>query len=259
MERTAACPVCRASAPQPFMDVGPRHYLMCAHCDARFLDPEQLPPRDIERAHYLTHENDPTDPRYRNFLSKLATPLLARLAPASSGLDYGCGPGPAPERFQAKHLLRSKGALRRPETRQDKDLEQSRNSENCGTALAAMLREAGHEMALYDPFFRPDEKALARSYDFIACSETAEHFHRPAEEFDRLDALLRPGGWLALMTAFRPADDAFANWHYRKDPTHVVFYNEKTLRTLARARGWACEFPAPDIALMRKAPAALLA
>ena len=99
------------------MEVGPQRYLMCAHCDARFLDPAQLPPPDVERAHYLTHENDPADPRYRNFLSKFTTPLLARLAPAAFGLDYGCGPGPA---------------------------------------LPAMLRDAGHNMALYDPFFHPD-------------------------------------------------------------------------------------------------------
>ena len=216
MERTAACPVCRAPAPQPFMDVGPQRYWKCETCDARFLDPAQHPAPDAERAHYLTHENDPADPRYRNFLSKLATPLLARVAPRSSGLDYGCGPGPA---------------------------------------LAAMLREAGHDMALYDPFFHADENALARTYDFIACTETAEHFHRPADEFDRLDTLLRPGGWLALMTAFRPEDNAFANWHYRKDPTHVVFYNETTLRTVADIRGWTCEFPCPDVALMRTAPA----
>jgi SAM-dependent methyltransferase len=209
----AACPVCRSAEPQFFVEVGTQRYFGCAHCDARFLDPAQLPPRDVERAHYLTHENDPGDPGYRMFLSKLATPLLARLAPASSGLDYGCGPGPA---------------------------------------LAAMLREAGHEVALYDPFFHTDEKPLARDYDFIACTETIEHFHRPAEEFDRLDALLRPGGWLGVMTAFRPEDARFADWHYRKDPTHVVFYNEKTLRAVAQARGWTCEFPAPDIALMRK-------
>ncbi|PKQ07348.1 MAG: methyltransferase type 12 [Alphaproteobacteria bacterium HGW-Alphaproteobacteria-11] len=211
----AACPVCRVPSPVPFMEVGPLRYWKCETCAARFLDPAQHPAPDVERAHYLTHENDPADRRYRRFLAKLATPLLARLAPRSSGLDYGCGPGPA---------------------------------------LAAMLREAGHDMALYDPFFYPDESALTRTYDFIVCTETVEHFHRPAEEFDRLDALLRPGGLLALMTAFRPADDAFAKWHYRKDPTHVVFYNEKTLGTVARARNWTCEFPCPDVALMRKSP-----
>jgi hypothetical protein len=42
-----------------------------------------------------------------------------------------------------------------------------------------MLAEAGHAMALYDPFFRPDPAALERDYDFITCTETAEHFHHP--------------------------------------------------------------------------------
>ena len=62
------------------------------------------------------------DAGYRRFLSKLADPLMARLAPGARGLDYGCGPGPA---------------------------------------LAAMLREAGHEVALYDPFFAPDPAPLS--------------------------------------------------------------------------------------------------
>lgn len=207
------CPVCHAPAPEPFIDVGPQRYWKCETCEARFLDPAQHPAPEAEHAHYLTHENDPADPRYRAFLSKLATPLLARLAPASSGLDYGCGPGPA---------------------------------------LAAILREAGHDVTLYDPFFFPDENALTRTYDFIACTETIEHFHRPADAFDRIDALLRPGGWFGVMTSFQTDDARFADWHYRKDPTHVVFYREETLRAVAHARGWACEFPAPDVALMHK-------
>jgi len=47
--------------------------------------------------------------------------------------------------------------------------------------------------------FRPGSEALTRTCDFITCTEVAEHFHRPADEFRRLDALLKPGGWLALM------------------------------------------------------------
>ena len=95
------------------------------------------------------------DPGYRRFLSKLADPLRGRLAPGAHGLDYGCGPGPA---------------------------------------LAAMLREAGHEMALYDPVYYPDTAPLQARYDFVTCTEVAEHFHAPAQEFDRMGALLRPGG-----------------------------------------------------------------
>jgi SAM-dependent methyltransferase len=209
----AACPVCRAARPLPFVSVGGRDYWRCERCEARFLDPRQLPSRQAERKHYLTHENDPDDPQYRRFLARLAGPLLERLRPGLHGLDYGCGPGPA---------------------------------------LAAMLREAGHQVALYDPFFRPDPAALRRRYDFITCTETAEHFHRPAEELDRLDGLLRPGGWLALMTSFQTDDARFAGWNYRRDPTHVVFYREATMRAIAAERGWHCEIPVKDVALMRK-------
>jgi hypothetical protein len=42
------------------------------------------------------------------------------------------------------------------------------------------------------------------------------------------------------------------NWHYRQEPTHVVFYREETFRFLATQRGWECEIPAPNVALMRK-------
>ncbi len=211
--RPPACPVCRGRAVRPLLSVDGRDYWRCEACQARFLDPAQRPTRAAERDHYLRHDNDPDDPDYRRFLARLADPLLARLPAGAGGLDYGCGPGPA---------------------------------------LAAMLVEAGHEMALYDPFFRPDPVALRRRYDFIVCTETAEHFHRPAEEFDRLDALLKPGGWLAVMTCFQTEDARFAGWHYRRDPTHVVFYRETTLRYIAACRGWSCEVPVKDVALMRK-------
>ncbi|MBW6507565.1 MAG: class I SAM-dependent methyltransferase [Rhodobacteraceae bacterium] len=209
----ATCPVCDASRPEPFIVADGRDYWRCASCEARFLAPAQRPSRDEEYAHYLHHENDPGDPRYRRFLSKLAEPLLARLAPRSRGLDYGCGPGPA---------------------------------------LAAMLREAGHEVALYDPFFAPDPSPLAETYDFVTCTEVAEHFHHPSAEFARLCALVRPGGWLAVMTCFQTDDARFADWHYRKDPTHVVFYREQTFRHLARSWGWRCEVPAKDVVLMQR-------
>lgn len=207
------CPVCRAPKARAFGRVDRCRYWRCDDCEATFLDPGQRPTASLEHAHYLTHRNDPGDPGYRGFLSKLATPLLGLIAPRSSGLDYGCGPGPA---------------------------------------LAAMLREAGHRMALYDPFFHPDRAVLERRYDFVTCTEVAEHFHRPADEFDRLDGLLRPGGRLAVMTEFQTDDARFAGWHYRRDPTHVVFYRAATFRVLAAQRGWSCEIPAGDVAIMRK-------
>ncbi|MFN3641732.1 MAG: class I SAM-dependent methyltransferase [Gemmobacter sp.] len=210
--RSLGCLLCGAAA-EPFLRLEGRDYFRCPACGLRFLDPARHPAREAEDAHYLHHENDPGDPGYRRFLSRLAGPLLARIAPGSRGLDYGCGPGPA---------------------------------------LAAMLREAGHDVALWDPFFAPDPAPLAACYDFVTCTEVAEHFHRPAQDFARLRALVRPGGWLALMTCFQTDDARFAAWHYRKDPTHVAFYREATFRHLAARWGWVCDVPAKDVVLMQR-------
>ncbi|CUX79462.1 MAG: Methyltransferase domain [Roseibaca calidilacus] len=206
------CPVCLGAA-VPFLTIAARHYHRCPTCQARFLDPAHFIAPAEERAQYLTHENAIDDAGYRRFLSKLAAPLLARLAPGAHGLDYGCGPGPA---------------------------------------LAAMLSEAGHEVALYDPFFAPDPAPLAQVYDFITCTEVAEHFHHPAAEFARLRGLVRPGGWLAAMTSFQTDDARFAGWQYRADPTHVVFYRDATFRYLAQTWGWRCEIPVKDVALLQR-------
>jgi ubiquinone/menaquinone biosynthesis C-methylase UbiE len=115
-----------------------------------------------------------------------------------------------------------------------------------------MLREAGHRMSLFDLYFFPSPAPLNDRYDFITCTETIEHFHRPAEEFARFDRMLRPGGRLAVMTCFLTDDNRFASWHYRRDPTHVVFYRDETLRHIARQFGWICEIPVKDVAVMQK-------
>lgn len=207
------CPVCRAPSTGPYQQAAGRDYRLCGRCQAVFLVPWQHPSAEAERAQYRLHENDPGDPRYRAFLSKLVRPLLEGLAPGSLVLDYGCGPG---------------------------------------SALAAMLGDAGHLVRLFDPLFRNDRAVLGLRYDAIACSEVVEHFCRPAEEFERLCRLLRPGGVLGIMTGFRCADAVFANWHYRRDPTHLVFYAAATLEYLAAGAGWQCSIPERNVALLRK-------
>jgi len=207
------CIVCCTFSAELLIKVEGLSYWRCSACQATFLDPAQRLTSDEEHARYRQHRNDPADGNYRLFLSKLADPLLQRLSPQRKGLDYGCGPGPA---------------------------------------LACMLGEAGHRVSLFDPLFFPDPKPLEDRYHFITCTETIEHFHRPAEEFARFDRMLQPGGWLALMTSFQTDDDRFASWHYRRDPTHVVFYREATLRHIASRFGWSCEIPRQDVALMQK-------
>jgi hypothetical protein len=189
----------------------------CGSCGLVFVAPWQRPGPAEERAHYGTHRNHPDDPGYRRFLARLAEPLALRLEPEAEGLDYGCGPGPA---------------------------------------LPAMLRERGFRVAQYDPYFASDPVVLRRTYDFLTCTEVAEHFHEPAVEFDRLRSLLRPGGWLGLMTEVLKEETRLEGWRYARDPTHVCFYRARTLEWIARGFGWAIERPDPDVALFRAPVAA---
>lgn len=210
-DRHRCCPVCGGIVAVN-ISAEDKDYSRCRSCKARFLEPTHFLSRDQELAHYRHHENRVNDPGYRRFLLKLFDPLIAKLPRNATGLDFGCGPGPA---------------------------------------LAAMLREAGHLMEIYDPFFAPDPAPLERVYDFVTCSEVAEHFYRPKQEFERLRGLIRPRGWLAIMTSFQTDDARFVGWHYRRDPTHVVFYREETFCYLARSWGWSCVVPVKDVVLMQ--------
>lgn len=207
------CPICETGLLAHFRQFSGQRYLRCGQCQATLLAPECRLPEDRERAVYELHNNQLDDPGYRRFLAKLSEPLLTKLPPGSHGLDFGCGPGPA---------------------------------------LAEMLEERGHTVALYDHFFYPDADTLEQAYDFITCTEVVEHLFRPAEVFRLLNQMLRPGGWLAIMTCFQTDDARFEHWHYRRDPTHVVFYREQTFTWLARHYGWQLEIPAKDVVLIRK-------
>lgn len=178
-----------------------------------FVPPEYFLDPAAERAHYDLHENDPSDAGYRRFLSRLSDPLVARLPAASTGLDFGSGPGPT---------------------------------------LSVMLAEAGHRVEIYDPIYAPDTTVLDRQYDFITASEVVEHLHDPAAELQRLWDCLRPGGVLGLMTKLVIDPQAFASWHYIQDPTHVCFYSTETWSWLAARWSARLEQVAADVVLLAK-------
>ena len=189
-----ACPLCGGSGIAPYHRDDVRDYLQCRGCDLVFvMSAQHLSPAD-EKACYDRHDNRPDDPRYRHFLNRLFSPLSRRLAANSKGLDFGCGPGPT---------------------------------------LSVMFEEAGHQVALYDPFYAPDRSALSGPYDFITLSEVAEHMAAPGKELDSLWAALAPGGWLGIMTKRVRDRTAFRTWHYINDPTHVCFFSEATFQWLS--------------------------
>lgn len=209
----STCPLCRAAGPDFYYRDRARSYWRCARCALVFVPPAERVDRAAEKARYDTHRNDPDDPGYRRFLSRLAEPLLARVPAGAEGLDFGCGPGPA---------------------------------------LAAMLRERGLTVALYDPFYAPDESVWSRAYDFITATEVLEHLHDPARELDRLFGALKPGGWLGVMTRPIREPAALDNWHYIRDLTHVCFYARETFQYIGRRWGAAVDVIDEDVVLMRR-------
>lgn len=207
-----SCPLCTCATAHLLTDHS-RAFFHCPHCELIFADPASQLDRQAERAIYDQHENDPNDERYRRFLNRLATPLLAKLQPGMCGLDYGCGPGPT---------------------------------------LSLIFEEAGMRMSNYDPIYAPDTSVLAQHYDFVSCTEVVEHFYNPLLDWTRLSSLITPGGWLGVMTSFAPPLDEFSDWHYKNDPTHVSFYSTRTFAWLAQRLGLHIEAMSDNVVLLRK-------
>lgn len=190
------------------------NYYQCQNCRIIFAEPEERPEPEEEFARYETHENDPEDEGYRNFLDQLFTPLNKMIEPESKGLDFGSGPGPT---------------------------------------LNLMFEEQGHKMQIYDPFYADDASVFKESYDFITATEVVEHLFHPGKEFDLLWSALRPGGYLGIMTKIA-ADDkqSFADWHYHWDETHVTFYTKDTFHWLADKWGASLTFHGNRVIIFQK-------
>ncbi len=215
METTLlTCPLCAdKKGSSHFHSDRQRDYYRCSHCHLIHVPHSQLLCLDAERAEYDKHQNSHGDAGYRKFLSRLFVPLNTRINPASKGLDFGSGPGPT---------------------------------------LSLMFEEAGHKMSLFDPFYAPDKNVLNGHYDFITASEVVEHLHNPAKELGLLWSILKPGGWLGIMTKLALDRDAFSRWHYKSDPTHVCFFSSTTMDWLARQWQTAIVQIGKDVHLFQK-------
>lgn len=100
----------------------------------------------------------------------------------------------------------------------------------CGPnpVLAQLLNSDGFKCEVYDPFYYPSVPSI--SYDVVYCTETIEHFFKPATDFTILTSLLKSGGYLAIMTDMWTEDTDFTSWYYMRDITHVSYYHERTFQ-----------------------------
>ena len=208
------CPLCRADdINQSYHRDKRRHYYACRTCHLVFVPPEHFLSPEEEKAQYDRHQNSPEDQGYRTFLSRLFSPMQARLTPGSHGLDFGSGSGPT---------------------------------------LSVMFEEIGYPMTIYDHFYANDPSVLEQSYDFITTTEVVEHLHHPRRELDRLWAILKPGGSLGVMTKLVRDQAAFTTWHYISEPTHVCFFSRSTFQWLADQWEADLMFEGNDVILFKK-------
>jgi len=189
-----ACSLCNSNLTESFHKDSYREYLKCSNCDFVFVPKIYHLSEKDERARYDTHNNNPEDDRYRNFLSQLLNPLQERISKGASGLDFGSGPGPT---------------------------------------LSLMLKECGHSVDLYDKFYAKNDIIFEKQYDFITASEVVEHLKQPMIELNRLMDLLKSNGVLAIMTQILTPQIDFNQWYYKNDPSHIGFFSEKALNFLA--------------------------
>lgn len=169
------------------------------------MDPSGILPEDKEKARYLEHVNTPENTGYVTMLhSFLEKSVLHFHNSINTALDFGSGPVPV---------------------------------------LASILEEKGCSVDFYDVYFAPEPIYQNKTYDLITCTEVLEHLANPLETLLLLNTLLKPGGILAVMTLFHPADGSaegdgkFKRWWYRRDPTHISFFRPETFEFLTRILG----------------------
>ena len=78
---TQDCIVCSSNLVESFQTSDCLNYWHCNSCGARFLDKKHHIDEDSEKKRYLEHENIIEDEGYRNFLSKLSSPLMDKVNP----------------------------------------------------------------------------------------------------------------------------------------------------------------------------------
>ncbi len=171
-------------------------YFQCRSCDVIFLSAECHLSAENEKNRYDLHQNNVLNQGYQDFVMPLKNEIVFRCNITLKGLDYGSG----------------------------KD-----------SAIAFLLAQSGYTIEKYDPFYNKNEGVLnSRKFDYIIVCEVAEHFYTPKAEFEKLNLLLKPDGFLFLLTSLKTAEIDFNSWSYRRDPTHVCFYAEKTFAWIAR-------------------------
>ena len=193
------CPICNFKIYVYLEDMGKKYY-KCEECEFIFLHREYILGAKEEMQRYALHQNNIGNKGYvEMFNCFIDKIILSQKKRIQTALDFGCGPGPV---------------------------------------LAELLKRRGIETDIYDIYFAPKKVYKNKQYDLITSTEVFEHLASPLIILQKMEQLLSIGGIIALMTVFHPqVSNTFKSWWYRRDPTHISFYVQKTFEVLANRVG----------------------
>lgn len=190
------CLICKTETTQIDDEQLKVTYDVCPKCDFISKQKSYHLTHTEEKSRYDTHQNDTGDPGYINMFMNMINIHLKPLKNVKNILDFGSGPYPA---------------------------------------LKNILVELGYTVADYDPFYNPNEEYKKHKYDLVVSTEVIEHFSEPMKELEHIYSLIKENGYLLIMTNFRLMENAdFPKWWYRRDHTHVSFFNVKTFQHIAK-------------------------
>ncbi len=177
----------------------------CKACEFIFKDEEAIISDDKELKVYQQHNNTEENLGYvAMFQDFIDKTITPHRAQIKTVLDFGSGPNPV---------------------------------------LAKILERNGFETDYYDKFFSPEKVYADKRYDLITSTEVLEHIGDIQEVMTLFSQQLNAGGYLALMTQFHPNEqEAYLNWWYRRDPTHIVFFRPKTFALLAEQHSFSLRY-----------------
>lgn len=190
------CPLCHNLQHSKFDEDKYRSYFLCHYCSLIFVSRDQVLSGADELKRYESHNNNENDPDYYRYLKQVADSALIHLDSGSRGLDFGCGKT---------------------------------------TLLSKIFKESGPHVDSYDVFFYPSEDIWQKKYDFIVLSEVIEHLNDPKNVMEKLYGVLNPQGRIFIKTKLYPERQLdFSKWFYKRDQTHIQFFNMMSLRFLAK-------------------------
>lgn len=169
----------------------------CLNCRFVSKDPGDYLSPEKEFDQYEQHENSIHDPSFVAFFERfLQAAVFPYVSDGKKAFDFGSGPSPV---------------------------------------LAQLLeRDYEYDVTIYDLFYAPEKTYKDKTFDVITTTEVMEHVPDPIEVFKELKAVMKEDSILAVMTLFRPDDsEAFFEWPYLCDFTHISFFTPKAMQIAA--------------------------